>query len=110
VLGDGARVTFSKGVATITYTLTATLDPSTTAQDIKNGTCQLMQQLYTSDLPITEVDYEVDGPLVDQYGNTSVGPYAQVTLTAATAKLFNWSNLSPDQAWGDYDSAWVRTR
>ena len=34
----------------------------------KNGTLELMQQLYTSGLPITEVDYKVDGPLANLQG------------------------------------------
>jgi hypothetical protein len=33
--------------------------------------------------------YQVNGPLDNQYGKTTVGPYGEVTLTAATAKHFN---------------------
>ncbi len=38
--------------------------------------------------------YQVNGPLENQYGKTTVGRYAEVTLTAATAKQFNWANLT----------------
>jgi hypothetical protein len=33
--------------------------------------------------------YQVNGPLENQSGKTTVGPYAEVTLIAATAKHFN---------------------
>ena len=42
--------------------------------------------------------YQVNGPLENQNGKTTVGPYAEVTQTAATAKQFNWAKLTRDQA------------
>jgi hypothetical protein len=113
--GSGTTISVSftprTGYAVIKDTLAdPTFDPAPRAQIIKDNTYVLMVQLFTNRLPITEVYFRVDGPLVDQNGNTSIGIYAEVVLTAATAKTFNWDTLTPNQAWGEYDSAFVRNR
>ncbi len=51
------------------------------------------------------VDVAVDGPLTDKYGHNFTGLYGECYLTQSTAQLFAWDNLSPDQAWNDYDMA-----
>lgn len=60
---------------------------------------------------VQDVHVEVDGPLVDAYGNSSTGLYGNADLSRTTAQPFNWDNLDYATAWNNhiYDSQYVRS-
>jgi hypothetical protein len=53
---------------------------------------------------IPEVIINFYMPVQDQYGNQSIGEVASCDLQKSTAQLFNWNNLTQDDAWKDYDN------
>lgn len=60
---------------------------------------------------VQSIHVEVDGPLVDAYGNSSTGLYGDADLSRTTAQPFNWNGLDYSTAWSNhiYDSQYVRS-
>ncbi len=56
---------------------------------------------------IPEVIVNFYMPVQDKYGNQSIGEVASCDLQKSTAQLFNWNNLTHDDAWNDYDNAHI---
>lgn len=53
---------------------------------------ELMEKLFTSDLPIQEVVIFIKTPLIDQYGNSSLDTVMKCSLNKETAAKINWEN------------------
>lgn len=69
----------------------------------------IFRDMYTSaKVSIDEVNITFNGPLIDKYGQTSVGLYGVADLTFPTAQKFVWDNLTPRSAWDAYDNAMMR--
>ena len=64
---------------------------------IKNGiwidTTDLLKALYTSGHNIENVNIVVNFPLIDKYGNKSVGPIVKLNMSEETAEKINWENF-----------------
>lgn len=91
---------------TITVVLNEPFDASSAKTSMQYLAFYIFRDMYTSaKVSINEVDIAFNGPLVDKYGKTSTGYYGIANLTFPTAQMFVWDNLTPDQAWGDYDQA-----
>ncbi len=56
---------------------------------------------------IPEVIVNFYMPVQDKYGNQSIGEVASCDLQKSTAQVFNWNNLTHDDAWNDYDNAHI---
>ena len=78
---------------------------SMTVHEIKHDCFKAQQALWTQ-LPskIPEVIVNVYMNVVDRYGNESNKEVASCDLQKNTEQQFNWSNLTYDQAWDDYDN------
>ena len=57
---------------------------------------------------LSDVQVNVNGQLVDQYGHTSTGAWGSCELTSTTAAKFVWGNLTQDSAWSVYDNTFIR--
>jgi hypothetical protein len=80
------------------------------AEGCQDDAFNVEKALWTSGkLPsnVTEVDVHLAGDLKDQYGNTSPGNWAAVTLSKDTESKFNWDNLDQTSAWKVYDTAFL---
>lgn len=69
---------------------------------------QAQQAAWTSGVALSAVTVAVAGPYQDPYVGPTTAPYASAYLTARTATTFAWATLSPDGAWGKYDSTFLR--
>ncbi len=108
IYGDLKGVTYSKGTATVTYYISADhiWDNENARNQIKINSYYTERAIWQSFRQVDDVQVIVQGDLVDQYGNKSVGDLGRVDLTASTEKMFNWYGLDFDLAWGVYDLAW----
>src|SRR5579884_482082 len=99
--------------ATVTVTL-AGLVPTTpsaiaAAQERSKVLCfEAQQAVWTSGVALSAATVAVAGPYLDPYDGLTTAPYASAYLTSRTAAAFAWAALSPDAAWGKYDSAFLR--
>lgn len=105
-LDDKVETSVQGGTVVVTETLSEAFDNNGYQLAMKDNCFNIEKALWTSKFGnLTDIEINFQGPLVDQYGNTSVGAMGACELLAATAAKFNWSNLSPDMAWQDYDNA-----
>jgi hypothetical protein len=99
--------------ATVTVTLGG-LVPTTSAeiaaaQERSKVLCfQAQRAVWTSGVALNAATVAVLGPYLDPYLGPTTAPYASAYLTTRTAATFAWSTLSPDSAWGQYDSTFLR--
>ncbi len=100
--------------ATVTLTI-AGLVPTTPAaiaaalERSKVLCFQAQQAVWTSGVALSAATVAVVGPYQDPYVGQTTAPYASAHLTARTAATFAWAKLSPDSAWGKYDSTFLRS-
>lgn|GEM_PF-6915360 len=100
----------SNGIATITITMKDQLDIPMLQRQVKVLAFDIQRTFWQSSFKANEVDIIFKGPVVDIYGNNSIGSYGYVYLTKDTAALFNWANLTQDTAWNVYDTSEVRQK
>ena len=86
----------------------ATFSSVTSAQEIVKVLCfRIQDALWTSGIPLKQVNVTVEGPIYDIYGDRTVGGYGGALLYGSTAAKLAWESLSPDSAWNAYDSMWL---
>jgi hypothetical protein len=89
-------------------TTVTTFSTVNAAQEIVKVLCfQVQEALWTSGIPLKQVNVTVEGPVHDVYGNLSTSGYGGALLNAGTATKLAWTTLSADSAWGRYDSMWL---
>lgn len=77
---------------------------------IKMDCFNIQKALWTNvSKQIPEVIINFYMPVQDKYGNQSIGEVASCDLQKSTEQLFNWNNLTHDDAWNDYDNAHIIT-
>lgn len=92
--------------------------PSSMVQDtnglktmIESNCFYVEEAIWTSKLngAIDTAVVHVQADLQDKYGNVSKNEVGFAMVSAVTAPLFNWKNLSFDAAWNnnDYDKQWM---
>jgi len=108
--GTDLKSTYDNGSkqVTIQENINYGLDNASILESIKIDCFYIQMAIWQA--KIAHVDtvevYILSNSLTDQYGNTSTGQLGHCTLGKDTASLFNWGNLTQDQAWGDYDDTW----
>ena len=86
----------------------ATFSSVTAGQEIVKVLCfQIQEALWTSGIPLKQVNVTVEGPVYDIYGDLSISGYGGALVSAGTAAKLAWASLSPDSAWSDYDAMWL---
>jgi hypothetical protein len=71
---------------------------------------QVLRAVWTSGTrPLSQVNVSVLGPVIVLYGDLESKAYGSAYLTAATEARFQWSAISPDQAWDAYDAVYLRS-
>lgn len=81
---------------------------SVAQEQVKTICFRAQQALWTSGTAFSKVTIAISGPILDQYAAHINGAYGAALLTAANAAHFVWSSLTPDAAWGKYDSVFLR--
>jgi hypothetical protein len=99
--------------ATVTVTIGGRVPTTATAiaaaQERSKVLCfQAQRAVWTSGVALHTATVAVLGPYLDPYLGPTTASYASAYLTAMTAATFSWSTLSPDSAWGQYDSNFLR--
>jgi hypothetical protein len=108
-----AAYTAADHTAMVTVTIAGSV-PTTSAQiaaaeERSKVLCfQAQQAIWTSGVALSAATVAVVGPYLDPYLGPMAAPYASAQLTAQTAATFAWATLSPDSAWGRYDSTFLR--
>lgn len=102
-----------RNTATVTITLGGTVPQSaaqtSTAQELAKGFCLMAEQaIWNSDARLSEVTVVVQGPLQSEYGDVGTDVYAVAVVKASSGHSIQWSQLTPDSAWGAYDSVFLR--
>jgi hypothetical protein len=93
---------------TIDETLSEQYDNSAYRGDIQHDCYSVEQAIWQGHIPhLSLVEVDISGPLVDKYGNPSTGLLGYCILKHSTEKMFQWNNLTWEQAWNDYDTAWM---
>ena len=105
--GDKLNVVYAPASKTVTVedNIGEQLNEDAAVLILKQRTFDIMHALYTkSGTKPDDVIVRILGPATDAYGNNIPDDqYARIELTAATASLFNWNNLTADDAWKVYD-------
>jgi hypothetical protein len=84
-------------------------DIAAAQERVKTICFEVEHALWTSGItPLSQVNVAVLGPVLDQYAFLTSQAYGSALLKAATAAHFNWSTLTPDQAWDKYDNTYLR--
>ena len=79
------------------------------AQERSKVLCyQAQQAVWTSGVALNAATVAVVGPYLDPYIGPTTAPYASAYLTARTAATVAWTTLTPESAWGKYDSTFLR--
>jgi hypothetical protein len=79
------------------------------AQERSKVLCfQAQRAAWTSGVALSAATVLVAGPYLDPYEGLTTAPYASAKLMARTAATLAWATLSPDSAWGKYDSTFLR--
>jgi hypothetical protein len=68
---------------------------------------RIEKALWLSGVPLKQVSVAIDGPTYAVYGNLTSGGYGGALLRQPTASRLDWSTLSPDTAWPDYNFIWL---
>lgn len=102
-LDDKATSSYDGHAVTVTVTLSEAFDNNGYQLAIRSNCFAINKALWQNVHGLDSVEIDFLGPLVDAYGNNSIGGMGMCQLTATTEKLFNWNNLDADQAWSDYD-------
>jgi hypothetical protein len=68
---------------------------------------RIQKALWLSGIPLKQVGVTIDGPTYGVYGDLTSGGYGGALLRQPTASRLNWSTLSPDTAWPDYNFIWL---
>lgn len=100
--------------ATVTMTIAGRVPISpadiAAAQERGKTLCfQAQRAAWVSGVALSAVTVVVVGPYMDPYAGLTTAPYAATYLTGRTAASFAWANLSPDSAWGKYDSTFLQS-
>lgn len=99
---------------TITTTMGETWDVNSMQIAVKSDVFNCFHGFYSSPhaTQVQDVVVTINGPIVDQYGNSSTGLYGSAELTRQTASKFQWNNIDYETAWdnNDYDNQFVRTK
>lgn len=100
--------------ATVTVTIAGNVPISpaeiAAAQERGKTLCfQAQRAAWVSGVALSAVTVVVVGPYMDPYAGLTTAPYAATYLTVRTAAGFAWANLSPDSAWGKYDSTFLQS-
>ena len=79
------------------------------AQERSKVLCfQAQHAVWTSGIGLRAATVAIVGPYLDPYVGPTTAPYASAYLTSQTAANFAGAALSPDSAWGKYDSTFLR--
>jgi hypothetical protein len=68
---------------------------------------RIQKVLWLSGIPLKQVSVNIDGPTYGVYGDLTSGGYGGAVLRQPTASRLDWSTLSPDTAWPDYNFIWL---
>lgn len=68
---------------------------------------RIQKALWLSGIPLKQVSVTIDGPTYGIYGDLTSGGYGGALLRQPTATRLDWSTLSPDTAWPDYNFMWL---
>jgi hypothetical protein len=68
---------------------------------------RIQKTLWLSGIPLKQVSATIDGPTYGVYGDLTSGGYGGALLRQPTATRLDWSTLSPDTAWPDYNFMWL---
>jgi hypothetical protein len=68
---------------------------------------RLQKALWLSGIPLKQVSVTIDGPTYAVYGDLTSGGYGGAMLRQPTAAKLDWSTLSADTAWPDYNFVWL---
>ena len=110
VLSHNAKTTIDGTAVIVTAKASDGFTDKMIAEGCQDDAFSVEKALWTSGkLPSAtiEVDVHLTGDLKDQYGNTTPGNWAAVTLSKDTEGKFNWDNLDKTSAWADYDTAFL---
>lgn len=99
--------------ATVTITLGGTVPYRPTqisaAQELTKAFCLMaLQGLWTSGVPLSQTMVVVQGPTQGEYDELLTQQYGVVTLEASVAQHIDWSNVTADAAWSQYDHDFLR--
>lgn len=68
---------------------------------------RIQKALWLSGIPLKQVSVAIEGPTYGVYADLTSGGYGGVLVRQPTASRLNWSTLSADTAWPDYNSVWL---
>jgi hypothetical protein len=68
---------------------------------------RIEKALWLSGISLKQVSVTIDGPTYAVYGDLTSGGYGGALLRQPTASRLDWSALSPDTAWPDYNFIWL---
>jgi hypothetical protein len=68
---------------------------------------RIQKALWRSGIPLKQVSVTIDGPTYGVYGDLTSSGYGGAMLRQPTATRLDWSALSPDTAWPDYNFMWL---
>jgi hypothetical protein len=97
--------------AKITLTIGAAPDVATAQARVMTLSFQVQRAVWASNSAphdLHEVTVIVLGPIRDDYANIIEDAYGVSDLLAPTATTLAWSTLTPQSAWSQYDSTWLR--
>lgn len=94
--------------AKITLTIGAAPNLATAQARVMSLSFQVQKAVWASNPALREVKVIVLGPIRDDYANIIDDAYGVSDLFAPTAATLSWSVLTPESAWGHYDSTWLR--
>jgi hypothetical protein len=114
-LAKGANLTsvsYDSGgrAVNVLATLASIRQPPTVSvgQEMVKVLCfRIQKALWLSDIPLKQVSVTIDGPTYAVYGDLTSGGYGGAMLRQPTAAKLDWSTLSPDTAWPDYNFNWL---
>ena len=76
-------------------------------EKVKTLCFRIQKALWLSGISLKQVSVTIDGPTYGVYGDLTSGGYGGVLLRQPTATRLDWSALSPDSAWLDYNFMWL---
>jgi hypothetical protein len=76
-------------------------------EKVKTLCFRIQKVLWLSSIPLKQVSVTIDGPTYGVYGDLTSGGYGGALLRQPTATRLDWSTLSPDTAWLDYNFMWL---
>lgn len=100
------KTTYASNDVEVNIVLDEAFDNSGYRTIIQANCFNILKALWTGHIAsLDDVNIAFSGPATDKYGNPMTAAFAECELGSQTAAKFNWSGLSQEQAWNDYDLA-----